>query len=265
MTFAFTKSKVAAGIVLALTAVIIVMVWIRGQGGPVYIPIVGSLLMAGIGYFAARLAANVLSSMENTRYLGYLHMELDPEKFIKAYASVPEKIKGDRTAALSYLADGYWAAGRFDEAIATMKKAQPGDVSLLGLHASRLACYALARGDKAEAKHQLARLEAVVDKTRTSNPSLSSNLSETLELYREHLAALNLQSVNSALLKSAFTKAQYNIRRLEIAQVQAMDALRRHDSAEAEERLRYLSEHGGKTFFTKWARRRMAETESAAN
>ena len=51
MTYAFTRSKIAAGLVLALTAVIIVLVWIRGASGPVYIPIVASILMGGIGYF----------------------------------------------------------------------------------------------------------------------------------------------------------------------------------------------------------------------
>ena len=262
MTYAFTRSKIAAGLVLALTAVIIVLVWIRGASGPVYIPIVASILMGGIGYFASRLAANVLSSMENTRYLGYLHMELDPEKFLHYYESVPDHVKGDRTAVLSYLADGYWAAGRFDDAIAAMEKQLPEEISLLGLSASRLACYYLAKGDKAEARHQLERLRAVVEKVRTSNPALSSNLGETLALYQQHLNALNLQSVEEDYLKTAFSKAQYNIRRLEITQVLALDALRRHDSAKAKEHHSYLTEHGGKTFYVSWAKEKLEELSS---
>ena len=102
----------------------------------------------------------------------------------------------------------------------------------------------------------------MVEKVRTSNPALSSNLGETLALYQQHLNALNLQSVEEDYLKTAFSKAQYNIRRLEITQVLALDALRRHDSAKAKEHLSYLTEHGGKTFYVSWAKEKLEELSS---
>ena len=49
--------------------------------------------MLTIGVLAARLLGNVLASMENTRYLGYLHMELDPKKFLEHYREVPGRMK----------------------------------------------------------------------------------------------------------------------------------------------------------------------------
>ena len=258
MTYVFKRSRIAAAIVLLVTGAIIVMIWVRGQGRELYIPIVGSILMGGIGYLASRLAANILSTMENTRYLGYLHMELDPKKFISHYEGVPERVRGNRVTAYSYLADGYWADGQFAKAIETLRKDHPEDISLMGLQSSKLAAYYLAAGDKAGAKHQLERLQTVVDKTRTSNKALSDNMQESLSIYRQYLTVLNAQAANREWLHQAFTKAQYNIRRLEISQILAMDALRSHDKAEAEKELLYLCEHGGKTFFTAWAKEQQA-------
>ncbi|MBQ1367435.1 MAG: hypothetical protein IIY45_05015 [Firmicutes bacterium] len=259
MTYVFKRSCIAAAIVLLLTGAIIVLIWYRGQGRELYIPIIGSVLMAGIGYLASRLAANILSTMENTRYLGYLHMELDPKKFLSHYEGIPEKAKGSRITARSYLADGYWADGQFAKAIETLEKDRPDDVSLMGLQSSKLSAYYLAAGDKAGARHQLERLSAVVDKTRTSNKALSNNMQDSLLLYRQYLTVLNQQAANRDYLRQAFSKAQYNIRRLEISQILAMDALRSHDTAEAGKDLQYLTEHGGKTFFTAWAKARLED------
>ncbi|MBO6158442.1 MAG: hypothetical protein J6P72_04155 [Firmicutes bacterium] len=254
MTFLFKSSRIAAGIILALTGVIIGMIWLRSGGKALYIPIVGTILMAGIGYFAARLFANIVSSTENTRRLGYLHIDLDPKKFIASYEKIPEKVHGsDQLTLYSYLADGYWADGQFKKAIETLEKTKPDTPALLGLQASKLApCY-LALGDKAAASHQLDRLSAVIEKTKTSNPPLSKNFLESYTIYRQYLAALNAQEVSVDYLKSAFTKAEYTLRRLEIAQILVMDGLRHHNESETAEKLTYLKEHGGKTFFRSWA------------
>lgn len=257
MTFLFKSSRIAAGIILALTAVIIGMIWVRSGGKALYIPIVGTVLMAGIGYFAARLFANIVSSTENTRRLGYLHIDLDPKKFIASYEKLPEKVHGsDQLTLYSYLADGYWADGQFNKAIETLQKTKPDTPALMGLQASKLApCY-LALGDKAAASHQLKRLSAVIENTKTSNPPLSRNFLESYTIYKQYLAVLNEQQVETDYLKNAFTKAEYTLRRLEIAQILVMDALRHHKESAAAEKLTYLKEHGGQTFFKNWALRR---------
>ena len=88
MIYAFKRSRAAAALVFAASVLVTVLIWVRDREYPVYIPLIASLLMLTIGVLAARLLGNVLASMENTRYLGYLHMELDPKKFLEHYREV---------------------------------------------------------------------------------------------------------------------------------------------------------------------------------
>ena len=93
MIYAFKRSRAAAALVFAASVLVTVLIWVRDREYPVYIPLIASLLMLTIGVLAARLLGNVLASMENTRYLGYLHMELDPKKFLEHYREVPGRMK----------------------------------------------------------------------------------------------------------------------------------------------------------------------------
>lgn len=258
MLFAFKRSKIAAGAVLAASVVIVVLIWVRDQGRPVYIPIIASLLMLAIGVVAARLLGNILSNMENTRYLGYLHMELDPQKFLEHYRDVPGRLKpGSRNEmiARSYLADGYWADGQFGKAMETIGELpQTEDAALRGLCLSKLCAYYLAQGEKALASAQMEQLDRVIASCRAGNPKLAANLLESLTLYRQYCNALGNKKVDTAWLERSFPNALYNIRRLELAQVMAMTALRSGDRDEAEKWLNYLKENGGKTFFASWAK-----------
>lgn len=258
MLMAFKRSRIGAGMILVVSVVIVVLIWIRDQGRPVYIPVIASLLMLGIGVAAARLLGNILANMENTRYLGYLHMELDPEKFLEHYREVPGRLKPgsrDELVSRTYLADGYWADGQFGKAVETLGELPAsGDFALRGLYLSKLSAYYLAQGDKALAATQLDRLDQVIVSCRAGNPKLAANLSESLTLYRQYWNALGNKKVDTDWLERAFQRAQYNIRRLELAQVMAMAALRSGDRSQAEKQLSYLKENGGKTFFASWAK-----------
>ena len=81
MIYAFRRSRWAAAGVMLLSIAITVALWLRPRQ-TVLVPLIASILMLVLGAVAARLVGNVLAGMENTRYLGYLHMELDPEKFL---------------------------------------------------------------------------------------------------------------------------------------------------------------------------------------
>lgn len=256
MLFAFKRSKIAFAAVLGLTAVIIALLWIRDQDRPLYIPLVASVLMAGLGVLVALLLGNILANMENTRYLGYLHMELDPGKFLKAYREVPARLKaGSRSAAIarSYLADGYWADGQFGQALEALgAMPDPKDTALYGLFAGKKCAIFQAMGDTARAGDALDDLARAADGCRASKPELSKNLRENLALYRQQQNALNGQEVDRAALSRAFKQAQYNLRRLEIARVFQLNEELNQVPAPQTTR-EYLEKNSGKTFFSRRA------------
>lgn len=90
MAKGFRQSKFAFWGVIGLGVLLSVLLWIRDRDYPLYIPIIASILALLISYFAARVIRNLIANSLTTEYLGYLHMELDPDKFIAAFGPVPE-------------------------------------------------------------------------------------------------------------------------------------------------------------------------------
>ncbi len=257
----FKRSRIASAALMAAAVVISVVIWFRDKDYPVFIPLIASTLMIGIGYFSSRVLGNVLASMENTRCLGYLHMELDPQKFLQVYRDVPGRMKaGSSDAAIcrSYLADGYAAAGEYEEAIRLLSQETPADnLPVKGLYASnRAACY-LHMGRLEEARNALEELEQVIDACRQNKGELARNLTGSLNLYRQQLRCLEGKAVDTEELEDAFQRAQYHIRRLEIAKILAMYHIRQGNAAEAGKQLSYLRKNGKKTVYKRWADHQM--------
>lgn len=257
MIQAFKRSRIAFAAVMLISVAIAILLWFRDRDYPIFVPIIASVLMLGIGYFSARVLGNILSNMENTRYLGYLHMELDPQKFLDAYQNVPGRIKADTVSnaiARSYLADGYAASGDFNTAIETLATDPPADnLSVQGLYAANRSAYYLSIGDTERAAETIAQLENIIDACRLNKADLAKNLSESMNLHQQHLRCLQGKRVDTDWLEAAFQRAQYNIRRLEITKVLAMTALRDGDMTAAKKHLTYLRKNSGKTYFKVWA------------
>lgn len=256
MIYGFKRGRIAFAVIMGLSLVITVLIWLRDRQYPIFVPIIATVLMLAIGVIAGRLAGNVLASSENTHYLGFLHMELDPKKFIDCYREIPGKVKGENTAAIcrSYLADGYAADGAYDEAIALLQVAPPADNwAVQGLYAANLAHCLLEKQDTEAAEKALAELQQIIDACRLNKADLAKNLSEMQFLQRQHLACLQGQPVQTDELQSAFVRAQYNLRRLEIAKILAMTAIRDGDVEEKMKHLSFLRKNGGKTVYKRWA------------
>lgn len=253
----FRRSRLASGGLLAAAVIIAAAAWLRNSGHPFYVPLIASVLMIGIGYFSSRVLGNVLANMENTRYLGYLHMELDPEKFCRVYQDVPGRMKpGSAAAAIcrSYLADGYAAAGDDVKALELLSQQPPEDnLPVRGLYAANRAACLLHLGKAEQARQELQQLEQVIDGCRLNKPELARNLGQSLSLYREYLKFLEGEPVDQDYLKEEFRRAQYHLRRLEIARILALEYQRRADGQALKEQLRYLRKNGGKTVYKRWA------------
>lgn len=258
MIYAFKSARRGAAGVLCLSVVLSVLIWQRDKGYPLFVPIIATTLMLALGIVVARILGNLLSSSANTRLLGYLHMELDPVKFLESYRRIPDKVRGENTAAIcrSYLADGYGANGEYEQAISLLKGNAPeGNFPVQGLYKANLAGFSLAAGDTGAAREALAELEQIIDGCRLKKPELAKNLSEMQFLHSQHLACLEGRPVDTRELESAFARAQFNLRRLEIAKVLAMTAIRDGEEAAKQKHLSYLRKNGGKTIYKRWADR----------
>lgn len=259
MIRSFKQAQVAAGSVMALSLVVAVAIWFRDTGHPFFVPLIGSVLMLGIGYFSGRVLGNLVASSQNTHLLGYLHMELDPEKFVENYREIPGKMSPASSSAAicrSYLADGYAAAGDFSMALKTLEDGEPPrELSVQGLYASNRCAYYLGLEDAPKVKEAMAQLDRIIDSCRLKNSALANNLQASLELYHQGYLCLTGKPASSAFLEDAFQRAQYNLRRLDIAKIQAMAALNAGDQAETRKHLTYLRKNSGKTYYKAWADR----------
>lgn len=256
MIYAFKRGRAGFGIIMVTSIILTMLIWLRDRNYPVFVPIIATALMLALGVVAGRLLGNVLASSENTRCLGYLHMELDPKKFIDCYREVPDKVRGENTAAIcrSYLADGYAADGNYDEAISLLSVAPPSDnLPVQGLYAANLAGFYLAKADAEGAAPWLERLEEIIDACRLNKADLANNLSEMLRLHRHHMNCLAGKPVDVYSLEGAFSRAQYNLRRLEVKKILAMTAIRDKNETAKKEHLSYLRKNGGMTVYKRWA------------
>lgn len=256
MIYGFKRGRIGFCSVTGLSVILAVLIWQRDRNYPVFVPIIATILMLALGLVAGRLLGNILTSSENTRYLGYLHMELDPRKFLSVYENIPNRVRGENTAAIcrSYLADGYAADGRYDAAVAQLSVAPPADnIAVRGLYAANLAGFHLATEDTDAAEAAIRELQEIIDACRSSNAALAGNLTEMLTLHKQHLHCLRGEAVDTDVLESAFVRAQYNLRRLEIAKVLAMTAIRDGNMEAQKKHLSYLRKNGGMTVYKRWA------------
>lgn len=255
MIYAFKRGRLGFCVVTGCSLVLAVLIWLRDRNYPVFVPIIATALMLALGLVAGRLLGNVLASSENTRYLGYLHMELDPKKFLTHYQDIPAKVRGEHSAAIcrSYLADGHAAAGDYETALSLLENPPADSLAIQGLYAANRASFYLALQETDQASASLARLEEIIDACRLDKADLAENLTQTLQLHRHHLACLTGEPVDTDSLETAFTRAQYNLRRLEIKKILAMTALRNGDNKAAKVHLSYLRKNGGQTAYKYWA------------
>ena len=211
----FRRSRIVMGVTLALTVALTVFVWMRNRGRAVYIPVLASVLLLGIGCTAARLLGNITASVACTGMLGILHMDLDPEAFLEQFLPVTRRIPGesrDGMVCRFYLSDSYFAAGRY-----------------------------------AEAKSVLGELPA------RFYTALRKNLQESLSLLEARRDAAAGQPVDREQLEEQLNRAGYKLRSLELLQVLAMDARNRGDKAKCGAWLARMRQESGKTAFRKWA------------
>ena len=256
----FWQSRLTAAAVAALSAVVAVAVWIRDQRYPVYVPALASAMTLTIGLIAARLAGSLIANLQNTKALGLLHVDLDPQRFTAVYERIPPRLKKNGKSyvlACAYLADGYAASGEFDKAELALCPPEEGeyadDAALKSLYYNNRCAYALGAGRTEAAEAAAEALARTLDEARPKNPGLADNMGQSLRLHRNHLAAIRGEKVERTWLAAQMEQAPYRLRRLEIAMVLLRDAWNRKDTDSVREYRNILKEEGGNTYYRGWA------------
>lgn len=262
MVRAFWQSRLAVAVFGVAASVLGVAVWVHDRGKPLYIPLTAIVLLAVLCMFAGQMAGRIIAGSVNTRCLSLLHVQLDPQAFLRAYEGVPGRLKeGSREYALAcaYLAEGYAAAGEFDRAMDTLRSGFAGeggeDLTLKGLYFHTMASCALSGENLPRAEEAVAGLEQAAADSRESNPGLAQSMEESLTLCRNRLAALKGEPVDTAWLEERLKRTPFALRRLEILQTLARQAAAEGRREEALSRLEQMERQAGKTFFRGWAER----------
>ena len=256
----FKKSKAAYVCVWCLVLLLIVFIWLR-NGNSLFPSVISTLIAILLGFFTSRLLENIISNTETTKRLGYLHMEMDPKKFISSYKDVPENTKGDKEKKISYayLSSGYEEAGDFDRALEVLEKGNiKGSDSLDTLYLSQKCRCLIEKGDLQKADEVLDELEKRIDSV-SDNQSLKDNQRQVQFVLSEMLRAKKGDSVDVEYLEGRLKATQYKIGRLEIYYTMAMHYRNKGNKKKEAETLSIITKEGGKTWFKTWAEGRRAE------
>lgn len=256
----YKKSKAAYVCVWCLVLLLIVFIWLR-NGNSLFPSVISTLIAILLGFFTSRLLENIISNTETTKRLGYLHMEMDPKKFISSYKDVPENTKGDKEKKISYayLSSGYEEAGDFDRALEVLEKGNiKGSDSLDTLYLSQKCRCLIEKGDLQKADEVLDELEKRIDSV-SDNQNLKDNQRQVQYVLSEMLRAKKGETIDKEYLEGRLKSTQYRIGRLEIYYTIAMHYRNKENKKKEMETLSIIREEGGNTWFRKWAEERLAE------
>ena len=225
---------VVAAIAIALESYVLfikdfILVWTRP---------LAALTIAVLGVLAARIAGNLTASAENTKILGYLFHDMDPDRFIKAYGDVASKTaKGsfDSFSCHAYLADGYSASGNPDKAVTVLDKAydevKDKDKIMPFYHMNRLR-YLLASGRYDEGDEEYSFL---MDSVEGRSPAMRANIEKNALPLKAFLDSYLRNSTDCSSLVDAMGYSRILTLRLESAalvQVLSMRKGRRDKEAD---------------------------------
>ena len=261
MILCFRKSRLSLVISAVVIAALSCAIVLYDKGKPVYVPILSVFLIILIGSLAAILLANNVASAENQRLLGILHIDLDPQRFIREYSPVPARAFAgpSRILALANLADGYAAAGDFAKALETLQA--PGNeckekdrLSLSCLYASSRCRYTILSGDAAGAEKCMSALANAISEASRTLPALSKNMKDTMSLWRILLNDIEDKDVSADYVSREISGAGYNIMRLELQWVLARQYERSGDTAAAKSAYETIAREAGGLYLAERAR-----------
>lgn len=220
---------------------------------PFWVICIRVVLLLIIGTALSVFLAGMAANQCNQRLLSLLHIELQPEKFVAAYADVPGRAAGRSAARVitaSYLADGYCAMGLPQKAQETLvwdcKVSSPRKhLALQGLLLHNRCRYCLHAEDALGALSAAHELQEVVSRLEQENASLADNLNKDLKLYRIWADVLNGTNDDDEYPQEMLKQFPAKIAMLELNWILARHYLNKCQRDKAKPYLSCIPENGG--------------------
>lgn len=127
----------------------------------------------------------------------------------------------------------------------------------MGAYYSALIRGELGLGDLENAEKHLAVLDRLT--VQAPGKELTAHLRENHRLYTALLAVLKGETIDASALKQDFEKTEYEMRRLELLKIFALNDKNRHAVNSEKDHLTKLTERGGKTVYAAYAKDRLKE------
>ena len=182
------------------------------------------VLAAGVCLGATWFAAGMVASACQQSMLEQLHLKLQPDAFVATYAPVAEAMPPDSAGAVTAavnLADGYCAAGDWQQALATLVQpsaqlAEPKRSALQALVLRSRCRYCLWGGEVPGAEAALQTFARQVESLRESNPPLAENLQGDVELYQTWLGLLTGHTADCGVLEQKMQQLPTKLAKLDV-------------------------------------------------
>lgn len=258
----FGKSRGVFAAGLVLTAALAVTMGVRRAQGPVWIAVITVLLALALGTALSVLVANLIATGCEQSIQEKLHMDLDPEGFIQAYAPAAARMKpgsAARCAAAANLAEAHCAAGRWQQALSTLEEPGPGlpPARTAALRALVLRCrcrYLLWGQQPTDARRVLDELKALLQEQTAENPGLAVNLRPQVRLYGVWAAILEGHPADAAGLEEQMRRLPTKLDKLDTCWMLRLNSRLTGDT-EAEQRFTaLLASEGGQLACAREAR-----------
>ncbi|MDD3921383.1 MAG: hypothetical protein PHO41_09460, partial [Eubacteriales bacterium] len=240
----FRSSKWIVAIGTALSLALCAVVISTRPNTAIWLNLITCVLILALGFVVSTLTANMAASNANAKLLGILHVELDPERFISTYSSIPGKLPASshlRTVTSSYLAAGYAAKGEYALAKQTLfidplpTRNAKNDLAVQALIHDTLCELALLSGDAEQGSQELSSLREVLQKAAVLNRDLARNYRNTVVLYEQWLLVLAGEAADDKALSEVLSHTPIKLRRLEIQMLLADAYARRKQNGLAKD------------------------------
>lgn len=225
----------------------------RRQVMPLWQLVLTLVLAAAVCLAVTWFAAGVVASACQQSMLEQLHLKLQPDEFVAAYAPVVEAMRPDTAGAVTAavnLADGFCAAGDWQRALDTLVQpsaqlAEPRRSALQALVLRSRCRYRLWGADVSGAKDAVQAFARQVESLRDSNPTLAKNLQGDVELYTTWLGLLTGHTADCTVLEHKMQQLPTKLAKLDVCWMLMLAGRAAHDEAAVQRYRTLFRQEGG--------------------